>query len=260
MVATMPDHNDSLDEKVMETMILLIAAWLPIPWVFLTMMVCLLLFRVPAGQYGPWRRVWLWLTLGSFAIAPLWLRNALIITGVTAEDSWILQMLLSFPVRITLTNLSAFSFLMSPIEAYRIFRYQRAPASDPQPVAQVIVDWKGIIIGWNAAAFDLLGWSEQEAEGQELASFMIPEELMVEYHGTTMPAREAHRQGLQHFYHTGEAPVLSSKYDTVALHKDGRRLEVTIIVNAHMSSLGQTFQAQVIPRPPLSVSRSLHGS
>jgi PAS domain S-box-containing protein len=225
--------------------------------VILTILVCGLLCYIPAGRYGPWRRVWLWLTLGASAIAPLWLRNALVLSGVQPQDSWLMQGLLSYPVRVILSNLSAFGFLMCPVECYLIFRKRLTAAAAYTPVAQVVIDGNGIILSWNIEATALLGWTTADAIGHELPDVMIPVDLMVDYHGEQIPAREAHRRGLKRFHATGKAPMLAKKFKTIALHKDGRHIDVEILVNAHTTETGQTFQAQILPIPLIPLFQSL---
>lgn len=250
MVSALVQSAHGLAEEFMEIVVLMIGAWLPIIWVLLTLLVCYWLWHVPAGQYGPWRRVWFWATLGSGASAPLWLRNALIISGVEAHESSILQWLLSYPVRIALTNLTAFSYLMCPVEAYRIFRRRRSTEAEYTPVAQVVIDANGVIISWNAEATALLGWDAAEVLNKNLPDVMIPADMTANYEGVEMPAREAHRLGLQRFYATGKGTMLGNKFKTKAQHKDGRQIDVEILVNAHTTDAGQTFQAQIFPVPP----------
>lgn len=228
--------------------LLIVGAWLPLLMTVWTVWFAARLLFVPAGAYGAWRRAWGWLMLGVVSIGLLWLRNALTVSGLMPETSWLIQVLLNIPLRITVSTLSALGFLGCTYECYQIFRQR--PLSVPIPVAQVVMNWRGTILLWNAAATNLLGWTEEDAVGHVLADLIIPEELMVDYHGTSIPAREAHQAGLKHFHETGESGIMATRFSTVALHKDGHRVEVEVRVNAHMTSLGQTFLGQLTLLPP----------
>jgi two-component system, NtrC family, sensor kinase len=78
----------------------------------------------------------------------------------------------------------------------------------------------GLIVDWNRQAEVIFGWSRAEVLGRPLEATIIPPRF-----------REAHRQGLQRFRETGEAPMLNARTEIVALHREGHEfpIELTII-------------------------------
>src|SRR5687767_2829952 len=92
---------------------------------------------------------------------------------------------------------------------------------DTSHEAFVAMGVDGRVVAWNRAAEHLFGWTRDEVVGRELAEVIVPDRL-----------REAHRGGLARFLETGEGPVLESRVELPALHKDGRELEVEITISA----------------------------
>lgn len=159
-------------------------------------------------------------------------------------------------------QLRSFSMVISPDVQWFLFRILHAAGiywlinyifrpqtvqSSAIPVAQIIMDWKGMIQGWNDEATNLLGWTAEEAIGQELAGLIIPDDLIVEYEGAKMPAREAQQRGMARFRESGAARILNTKYPTLALCKDGKRRAVEILVSGHVTASGTTFLGIVSP-------------
>jgi PAS domain S-box-containing protein len=85
--------------------------------------------------------------------------------------------------------------------------------------AFISMDARGHITGWNRQAETTFGWSREEAMGRSLASTIVPAE-----------DREAHMEGLRHFLETGEGPILNTRIETVALHRDGHCFPVELAV------------------------------
>jgi two-component system, cell cycle sensor histidine kinase and response regulator CckA len=83
----------------------------------------------------------------------------------------------------------------------------------------IVMDAQGRIIDWNKQAEATFGWSRQEAVGRPLAETIIPEQY-----------RQSHAQGLQEFLGTGEGPILNKRIEIVALRRDGRELDVELMV------------------------------
>lgn len=126
----------------------------------------------------------------------------------------------------------------------------------PIAVAQVVMDWRGIVREWNEEATNLLGWTAEEAIGQELASLIIPEDLEFDYQGQKMLARDAHRQALERFRTSGDAPILNTRFPTIALVKKGdtiMRRPVEVRVTAHSTAGGTTFLGTLTPVSPLGL-------
>jgi len=85
--------------------------------------------------------------------------------------------------------------------------------------AIVIMDSYGIITDWNHQAEKMFGWSRNEAIGQRLEDLIIP-----------LRFRNAHRQGLQYFLHTGIGPILNQLIEHVAMRRDGSEFPVELSI------------------------------
>jgi PAS domain S-box-containing protein len=85
--------------------------------------------------------------------------------------------------------------------------------------AIVIMDSYGLITDWNRQAEKMFGWSRNEAIGQRLEDLIIP-----------LRFRSAHRQGLKHFLHTGNGPMLNKLVEHVAIRKDSSEFPVEVSV------------------------------
>ena len=87
--------------------------------------------------------------------------------------------------------------------------------------AVVVMDTDGMVIGWNSHAERLFGWSWEEARDQRLSDMIIPHQH-----------REAHEKGLQHYLATGDGPVLDSRIEVPALHREGSEIPVELSITA----------------------------
>ena len=126
----------------------------------------------------------------------------------------------------------------------------------PEPVAQVQMDWRGIIVDWNPAATTLLGWTADEALGQELATLLIPEDLQVTRpDGTTDNARTLHRNGLAHYRETGEAAIINTRFPTTTLRNGRPPLAVDVYITAHITAEGTRFLGAITPAPLVPAPR-----
>ena len=85
----------------------------------------------------------------------------------------------------------------------------------------VVMDTDGMVIGWNGHSERLFGWSWEEARDQRLSDMIIPDAL-----------RPAHEKGLAHYLATGEGPVLDTRIEVPALHRDGSELAVELSITA----------------------------
>lgn len=211
--------------------------WLGLLPLILHLMSVFLFYKIATIRVG--FRWWYmaWGILSSVAAASGWARLMAVLRGVPLS----LEPMIA-PTYVA-TGLWLFGLIMWGILKSR-------PPAVPIPVAQVVMTWQGRIVLWNTAAEDLLGWTAAEAVGEDLADLCIPEDLMVEFHGEQIFAREAHRRGLRHFRNTGESPILDTRFRTVARHRDGHPLDVEIRVNAHMTPEGTTFLGQIVPITP----------
>ena len=84
--------------------------------------------------------------------------------------------------------------------------------------AVIVADTNGNVVGWNAAASRIFGFSEAEAMGQSLA-LIIPERL-----------RHRHNVGFDKSMETGTTRYGSQLLKVPATHKDGRTLSIAFSV------------------------------
>ncbi len=96
--------------------------------------------------------------------------------------------------------------------------------------AVVVMGVHGEIVGWNAIAESIFGWSWDEARGRRLSELIVPERF-----------RAAHDQGLNHYLETGEAPVLDRHIEISALHRDGREFPVELSITSSEQFGGRLF-------------------
>lgn len=98
--------------------------------------------------------------------------------------------------------------------------------------AIVIMDSYGIITDWNPQAEKIFGWTRLEAVGQPLDQLIIPQRL-----------RQAHREGLQRFLHTGAGPMLNRLVEMVALRRDHTEFPVEISISPMKEGNAYSFSA-----------------
>jgi PAS domain S-box-containing protein len=100
--------------------------------------------------------------------------------------------------------------------------------------AVVGMDASGLITDWNRGAEATFGWSQEEAIGRVLVDTVIPERY-----------REAHRKGLEHFLTTGEGPILNTRIELEALHREGHEFPVELTISVLPVSGSVSFIAFV---------------
>ena len=83
----------------------------------------------------------------------------------------------------------------------------------------IAIDAESRIQEWNPAAERTFGHTRAEAIGRQLPELIIPPSL-----------REAHRTGLDHYFKTGEGPVIGQRIEVPALHADGHEFPVELAV------------------------------
>ena len=84
--------------------------------------------------------------------------------------------------------------------------------------AVIVADTNGYIVGWNAAASRIFGFSEAEALGNSL-TLIIPERL-----------RHRHNTGFNKSMGTGTTRYGSQLLKVPAIHRDGRTLSIAFSV------------------------------
>ncbi len=98
--------------------------------------------------------------------------------------------------------------------------------------AFVSMNEKQEIIAWNRAAEAMFGWPAAKAKGKPLAELIIPERY-----------REAHARGVERFLRTGKGPMLNSRVELLALHRDGSEFPVEVSITAVRVRGGFSFHA-----------------
>ena len=99
--------------------------------------------------------------------------------------------------------------------------------------AFVSMNQKGEIIAWNRAAEEMFGWPAGEGDGQAAsAELIVPERY-----------RDAHKRGLDRFLRTGKGPMLNSRVELLALHRDGSEFPVEVSITAVRVRGGFSFHA-----------------
>jgi two-component system CheB/CheR fusion protein len=83
----------------------------------------------------------------------------------------------------------------------------------------IIMDAKGSVLEFNAAAERTFGFTRAEAIGAELAELIIPERM-----------RDQHRRGLKRFLETGEGPVIGKRIQIAGIRKDGSEILVELAI------------------------------
>ncbi|MCX6072794.1 MAG: PAS domain S-box protein [Campylobacterales bacterium] len=89
--------------------------------------------------------------------------------------------------------------------------------------AIIMMDNGGIISYWNEAAEKIFGYSEKEALGQILHTFITPQRFLA-----------AHLIGFAHFKETGEGPVVGKTLELVAVKKGGMEFPIELSLSATM--------------------------
>lgn len=84
----------------------------------------------------------------------------------------------------------------------------------------IIMDSYGIITDWNVQAEKLFGWPREQAIGQRLENLIIPYRF-----------RQAHRQGLKKFLHSGQGAITNRLIEQVAIRRDGTEFPVELSVS-----------------------------
>ncbi len=87
--------------------------------------------------------------------------------------------------------------------------------------AIIMMDDKGNVSFWNAAAENIFGWSEEETIGKELHKIIVPDRYYKD-----------HIIGFRKFLKSGDGPLISNTVETVALRKDGNEFPVEVSISA----------------------------
>ena len=90
----------------------------------------------------------------------------------------------------------------------------------------------GIVLEWNAQAENIFGWSRQEAVGSALTALIVPPAV-----------RDIHKEGLDRFLSSGEAPNLGKRLQLEALRRNGATITVELTVTSLRRGNGHVFNA-----------------
>jgi PAS domain S-box-containing protein len=86
--------------------------------------------------------------------------------------------------------------------------------------AYVAMDQDGAIVDWNPQAENIFGWKRDEVIGKPLSDIIIPQRV-----------RNQHLQGLVHYLHTGEGPLLNRRIEMQALRRTGQEFPVELTIS-----------------------------
>ena len=111
-------------------------------------------------------------------------------------------------------------------ESEEKFRSITSSAQD----AIIIVDNDGKIACWNSAAHKILGYSEEEALGQDLHTLLTPARF-----------QEESREGFSRFRNTGEGPLIGKTLALTAVRKGGDEIPIELSLSA--VQLGEAWHA-----------------
>jgi PAS domain S-box-containing protein len=98
--------------------------------------------------------------------------------------------------------------------------------------AIVTIDEHSKIVDWNPQAEIVFGWSSEEAIGKTLYDTVIPPD-----------DHYRHREGLEHYLATGEAPIFNTRIEVEAMDNTGRKFPVELSVAPLRIGGSQVFSA-----------------
>ena len=100
--------------------------------------------------------------------------------------------------------------------------------------AVIRMDGLGVIVGWNAQATHIFGWSAVEVVGRPLAEVIASPQY-----------GDAHPGGLEPFFATGDIPVPDTRIEINARRKDGQEFPVELTMVSTRVNTGWRFTAFV---------------
>jgi len=96
----------------------------------------------------------------------------------------------------------------------------------------VVMDAAGKITDWNQQAEETFGWPRPEALGRRMVDMIVPPKY-----------RSLHERGLEHFFKTGQGPVLNRRIEITALRRDGTEFPVELTITPLKSGDTWTFSS-----------------
>jgi PAS domain S-box-containing protein len=104
-------------------------------------------------------------------------------------------------------------------EAFHRVEEQARAIVDSALDAVVVMDAEGLIMDWNKQAEETFGWTRPEALSRRMSETIIPAQY-----------RLSHERGLQHFFKSGQGPVLNRRIEITALRRDGTEFPVELTI------------------------------
>ena len=102
-------------------------------------------------------------------------------------------------------------------EREEMFRIMGESAQD----GIIMLDGDGVVEFWNNGAWNIFGYSPEEAVGNQMTSLIVPEE----FHGS-------HEERYRRFSTTGTGPVIGTTTEQFARHKQGHTFPIELSVSA----------------------------
>lgn len=99
----------------------------------------------------------------------------------------------------------------------------------------VVADHQGMIVEVNEQFTTVLGWKPEDLAGKTL-TIIIPKNM-----------RDAHNLGFSRFLTTGKPKLLNQPLDLKAVAKDGRELDVELLIVAEQQDAQWMFAATIRP-------------
>jgi PAS domain S-box-containing protein len=103
---------------------------------------------------------------------------------------------------------------------------------DASADAYVAMDAAGHITAWSGQATQTFGWTAEDAIGRVLSGLIIPPDL-----------RAGHDAGVERYLATGHGPLLGTRVEVEALHRDGHRFPIELAVWEAEGEEGPVFVA-----------------
>ena len=103
---------------------------------------------------------------------------------------------------------------------------------DASADAYVAMNANGRIIAWSGQATETFGWPPEVAIGRTVSELIIPEDL-----------RAGHDAGVERYLATGHGPVLGTRVEVEAVHRNGRRFPIELAVWEAEGDQGPIFVA-----------------
>jgi len=119
-------------------------------------------------------------------------------------------------------------------EAFQRVEQEARSIVDSALDAVVVMDADGIITDWNKQAEEIFGWTRLEALGRRMSETIIP-----------LQYRASHERCIQHFFRTGEGPVLNKRIEIIALRRSGGEFPVELTITPLKSGDSWTFSSFV---------------